>query len=480
MVHHKNDKSPSRWTGAKPLPLFGTILVGCGLWMIPVPDGIKPEAWQLFSIFVATIVGIISRPLPMGAVSILAISIAVLTRTLTIEQSLSSVSSNVVWLVIFAFFLARGFIKTGLGTRVAYYFIGLLGRSSLGLSYGLAMTDFFLSPFIPSNTARGGGIVYPIVSSLAEENGSCPTKGSQRRLGGFLVKVCFHVNAVTSGMFLTAIVGNPLVASFASSVDVHLDWTTWAAAASVPGLLNLAILPWLIYKLYPPELTTSPDSAVRARKQLLDMGPLGMAEWLMLGTFFVVLMLWIFGARVHIEPTSAALLGVAFLLLSGVLTWSDLMKEKGAWETLIWFSVLLMMATLLNKMGFMDWFGQKMQGAVTGLSWEWAFIILSLVYFYSHYFFASITAHITALYAAFLVVLIAIGAPPMLSALTLAFLSSLSGSLTHYGTGTAPIYFGSGYVPIKDWWKISFVVSTFNLLLWSLVGPIWWKILGYW
>ena len=114
-----------------------------------------------------------------------------------------------------------------------------------------------------------------------------------------------------------------------------------------------------------------------------------------------------------------------------------------------------------------------------GLTWQASAAILVLVYFYAHYFFASTTAHVTAMFTAFFAAGIALGTPPMLLGLLLAFSSSLNMSLTHYATGTAPIIFGSGYTTLKEWWVAGAVMSAVNLLLLVLVGSIWWTTLGY-
>ncbi len=115
-----------------------------------------------------------------------------------------------------------------------------------------------------------------------------------------------------------------------------------------------------------------------------------------------------------------------------------------------------------------------------GMIWTFALAILVLIYFYSHYFFASITAHVLAMFVPFLVVTIAVGAPVGLTVLLLAYFSNLNAGLTHYGTTPAPIYFGTGYVKQKTWWTIGLLTSLVNILIWSIVGLIWWKILGWW
>ncbi len=465
---------------AKIGPLLVTMLVGIGLWFVPEPEGVDARAWHLLAIFVATIVGIISKPLPMGAVAMLGITVTALTGTLTIGQSLSGFGNSVIWLIVIAFFISRGFIKTGLGARIAYLFMAAVGKKSLGLAYSMVATDLVLAPAIPSNTARSGGVLFPILKSIAQSYGSEPDDGTARKIGAFLIKTSFQGTVITSAMFLTAMAANPLAAQIAGDLGVEISWGGWALAALVPGLVSLGVVPWIIYKLYPPEIKETPAAVQIARDELARMGKLKTSEWYMLGTFFLLLILWILGGELGIHSTTAAFVGLAVLLVSGTLTWSDILQEKGAWNTLVWFSALVMMATYLNELGLIPWFGQTIGGAVEGASWPVAFLILSLVYFYSHYFFASNTAHVSSMYGAFLAVAIAVGAPPMLAALVLGFFSNLFSSMTHYGTGPAPVLFGSGYVEMGMWWKLGAVVSVVNIVIWLGVGGVWWKVLGIW
>ena len=456
-------------------------LLGVIVWFIPPPAGVDPRAWHLFAIFVATIVGIIAKPLPMGAVALLGILATALTGTLRIEQALSGFANGTIWLIVVAFFISHGFSKTGLGNRIAYLFMRLLGRRSLGLSYGLLATDLVLAPAIPSNTARAGGIIYPLLKSCAVAYGSDPAKGTSRRIGSFLTLTAIQGNAITSAMFLTAMAGNPLAAKLAGQMGINLTWGGWALAALVPGLVSLLVVPLLIYKLHPPEVKETPEATQMAREKLAAMGPMHRHEWIMLGVFFLLLFLWIFGdALAGIDSTTTALLGLGVLLITGVLTWKDILEEQGAWDTLVWFAALVMMATFLNTLGLIPWFTKSAGTLVGGTNWVVAFLALSVLYFYSHYFFASNTAHISSMYAAFLAVAVAAGTPPVLAALVLAFFGNLFGGITHYATGPAPVLFGSGYVPLGTWWKIGAIVSVVNIVIWLGVGAVWWKALGLW
>jgi DASS family divalent anion:Na+ symporter len=72
------------------------------------------------------------------------------------------------------------------------------------------------------------------------------------------------------------------------------------------------------------------------------------------------------------------------------------------------------------------------------------------------------------------------GAPPVLAALVLAFFSNLFAGMTHYGTGPAPVLFGTGYVELGTWWRMGLLVSVVNIVIWVGLGGLWWKVLGLW
>ncbi|RAZ69131.1 anion permease [Planococcus maitriensis] len=457
------------------------VAIGATIWFIPAPSGLETDAWHLFSIFVATIVALVIKPIPMGSTAILALTIIALTQILTLEQTLSGFQNTTIWLIVIAFFISRGFIKTGLGTRVSYLFVRLFGKKTLGLSYSMLLSDLILAPAMPSNTARAGGIIFPIIRSLSETYDSRVGDGTERRIGAFLVKVSFQGDMITSAMFVTAMAANPLAVQITQEITGEtITWGGWALAALVPGLISLALIPFVIYKLYPPELKETPEASAIAVEKLKEMGPMKKEERYMIGVFVLLLSLWIFGGNFGISATTSAFVGLCVLLLSGVLTWSDIKKEQGAWDTLVWFSVLVMMATYLNELGMIPWFSDLMGNAVGQMSWMMTLVILAIVYFYSHYFFASNTAHVSAMYAAFLSVIVASGAPPLLSALILAFFSNLFSCLTHYGAGPAPVFFGSGYVSQKKWWSLGFIISLIHIVVWFGAGGLWWKALGLW
>ena len=472
---------PLKLSGAKLNPSVVLLALFIVLWfLVPIPEGITTQGWHLFVIFILTILGLMIKPLPMGAMAFTAMAVVIATKTLTLKVALSSFSSSIVWLIISAFLLARGFIKTGLGARIAYYFVSLLGKNTLGLAYGLTAAELIFAPLMPSNTARGAGIIYPIIDALNKDNGSTPEPGKRRILGSYLIKLLYQINVLTSAMFLTATAGNPLIVSIALGQGVEISWGTWAIACIVPGLVSLLVLPVLLYFVYPPTLKDTPEAPKFAREKLKNLGVLSSGEIIMVLVFALLLVLWVFGDKFGIDATSAAIIGLTILLVTGVLQWDDIVSEKRAWNTFIWMAVLIMLSDQLSKLGITGWFGDELQRSVSTLSWQTVFILVSVIYFYAHYFFASMTAHISAMYGTFLVVAINAGAPPMVIALFLGAGSSLSAGLTNFGTGTAPVYFGTNYVTTAEWFRVGFIVSVVNLLIWSVVGGVWWKVLGYW
>lgn len=462
---------------AMPAKFLVSFLVGLALWLLPLPEGLNPEAWKLFAIFSATIVAIILKPLPMGAVAVIALTLSVLFGAMSVEDATNGFGNDIVWLVVFAFFIAKGFISTGLGSRLAYSIMGCFGKSSLGLGYGIVMADLVLSPCIPSITARAGGVIYPVLKSLAD---IFTGESHDPRMASYLTLCAYQGTAVTSAMFLTAMAGNPLIVSIARTHGIYLSWMDWALAAIVPGLASLLFMPYLLYRLRPPSIRQTPHAKKMARDRLLAMGPMSRQEKIMAGTFTLLLGLWIFGHFFGVKATTAAMIGVCILLLTRILQWKDILQEHSAWDTLIWFATLLTLAYRLNTTGFSGWFSQAVAQYAEGLHWSWGLLLLVLIYYYSHYFFASAVAHISSMFAPFLLVAIAIGAPPAMAALLLAFSSNLFMGLTHYGSGAAPILFGSGYVSVGEWWKAGALCSVLFIFIWLVIGGVWWKVLGYW
>lgn len=474
-------QSESRQTIGSKLIRWGIVLLAAlAVLLAPIPEGITPKSWHLLAIFVATITGSIVRPLPGGAIVLLGVSAIALAGVLPVNEALAGYADPIVWLVLAAFFMSRGMIKTGLGRRIAFLFIRAIGRHSLGLGYALISTDMLLATVIPSTGARAGGIVFPVAKSLAEAYDSKPGE-SAGRLGAFLMPLVYQCDVIICAMFLTGQASNPLIAKFAQQVTgIELTYARWAGAAIVPGLISLLTVPLVLYRIFPPKIKHTPAAAKLAADELKRMGRMNRGEKLMLLVFALVAGLWMTTAFHGINYAVVALVGISVLLLSGVLTWEDVISEREAWGVFIWYGGLVRMAEALGETGITKRFAETSASLTAGWTWWAALALLLLVYFYAHYGFASITAHATAMYIPFLTVILAAGAPPYLAVLSLAYFSNLDASLTHYGTTPAPIYFGAGYVTQRTWWKLGLIISVVTISIWTVFGFTWWKLLKLW
>ncbi|NMC31540.1 MAG: anion permease [Veillonellaceae bacterium] len=456
------------------------IAVGAGIWFSPVPAGLKPAGWHLLAIFVAVIIGFILKPMPIGAIAFAGVTLSAFTHVLKPAEALSGYANTTIWLIVSAFLFSKAFVKTGLGQRISFLIVKAIGHKTLNLGYAIILSDLVLAPMTPSNTARAGGVIFPIVRSLCSVFDSYPGP-SARRIGAFLMKAEYQGDGITSTMFMTASSANVLfVALAASTFNIRLSWSAWALGALLPGLVALLVVPYFIYKVYPPEIKETPQARQLAESELEKLGPIKPAEKILIGIFITMLGFWATAEITHIEATIVAMAGVIVMILTKILTWSDVTHEHDAWDTLIWMGSLIALANYLNKLGVIPWFAKIVGTSIVGVSWPVALGILSISYFFIHYCFASMSAHVTALLPAFGAVAIAAGVPPYLAILVLAYSTHLSQSLTHYATGPAPIFFGAGYVDQGTWWTLGFYIALINLTIFAVVGIPWWRALGFW
>ena len=453
-------------------------IFGIVLWYVAIPEGMDIKGWQILIIFLSILLGIIVMPLPMSAVTFMGVAALGITQTLTLKQALAGYGEPITWLIMLTFFISHGFIKTGLGLRIAYFFMKFLGKKTVILGYGLTLTDVLLAPAMPSITARAGAVVAPIMKSIAEVYKSYPVDTS-KKMGTFLTLVVFHANAISSGMFLTAMAGNPLVVQLAADQDIDITWGSWALGALVPNFICLIVMPLLLSKIAPPSIRKTPKAVSLANKKLKEFGELKRDEWIMCATFIGLLVLWIGGRYIGVAPALVAMIGVCVLLLTGVLNWDEIKSNQGAWDTMIWFGAFVTMAHYLSAFGVVYFFSQYISVWFEGMPLWFSIIAISTIYYFAHYLFAATTAQISAMYASFLVILISIGVPSLGAALLLAYLSNICAVVTHYGNGPAPILYGFRYVPLKIWWKAGFLMSLVYLIIWLTVGIFWLSWLGY-
>ncbi len=447
--------------------------------LVPRPETVTPQGWRTFGIFVCVIAGMAVQPMPGAALVVIGLT-AMTANGIPMREALGGFGEPSVWLVLAAMLMARAILDSGLARRLALLFIRRFGSSSLGIAYALVMTDITLATGVPSITARSAGMVLPIGRSIAELFGSTPGPTAPR-LGRFLVSAMYQGSAVACAMFLTGQASNLLAAGLAAKLaGVEVTWSGWFMAALVPGLVSCLVVPWVVLKMVPPEVTHTPEAAAFAVRELTKLGPIRRREGITMAVFIGVGLLWLTTGWHRLDVTMVALAGLSVMLVTSTLSWDSIVAERSAWDVFIWYGGLLKMGELLNATGVPTAFATGVGALLTGVGWFTVLVLVLLLFFVTHYLFASITAHMLALFPPFVTLLIGVGVPPKLAVYSLMCLANLPAGLTHYGTTTGPILFSQGYVTLSEWWRTGAVVGAVNLTIWVVVGLAWWRVLGFW
>jgi L-tartrate/succinate antiporter len=465
------------------LPLLAGIIIA----LFPAPQGLEKNAWFYFALFVSVILGLVLEPIPSAAIGIIGITIAATFRLVytpahiadptfhltreSIKWALSGFGNTTVWLIFGAFMFALGYEKTGLGRRIALFLVKKLGKRTLGLGYAVTFADLVLAPFTPSNTARSGGTIFPIIQNIPGLYGSEPDE-TARKIGSYLMWTAFAATCLTSSLFLTSMAPNLLAVDLTrKTVGLEISWMQWFLGFLPIGALLVFLLPYIIYKVYPPLIKISDEVPAWATQELTKMGNVKRKELLMAALILLALVLWIFaGDLVH--PTTVALAVIALMLITRIVTWEDILSNKPAWNVLVWFATLVTLADGLNRVGFVSWLAKGAAESLAGISPITVMVILTALYFCIHYMFASITAQVTAILPVILAAGAAVPGMPILPfAHLLCYQSGIMGIITPYATGPAPIYFGSGYISRKDFWTLGLVFGAIFLLSLLIIVP---------
>jgi L-tartrate/succinate antiporter len=462
------------------------------LALLPAPAGLPQHAWYFFAIFAGVILGLVLEPLPGGAVGLIGVTVVTVLAQFVLYSpaevaktgfkpfnaaltwALSGFSNTVVWLIFGAFMFALGYQKTGLGKRIALLLVKAMGRRTLMLGYAITITDLILAPFTPSNTARSAGTIYPVIHHLPGLYDSKPNDPSARKIGSYIMWVAIAATSVTSSMFITSLAPNLLATELAKKVtQTDISWMQWVIAFFPVGIVLLVATPLLAYWLYPPEIKEGEKVPAWAAQELAKLGALTLREITLAVLVVIALGLWIVGGD-FINATTVALLVISLMLVTRVIAWDDIIKHSAAWNTLTWFATLIALADGLNRVGFVKWFAQSVAQHLGGFPPITAMLVLVVVFFFLHYMFASITAHVTAV----LPVMLAVGAgipgiPMQEFAMLLCLTFGIMGIISPYATGPSPVYYGSGFLPAADYWRLGAIFGVIYLAALLAIGTPW-------
>jgi len=465
------------------------VLAGATVALLPAPPGLAQAAWYYVAVFTAVILGLITEPLPPSAVGFIGVTVAAAAglpfsdaqraapgfrpSAEAVRWALAGFSNSTVWLIFAAFVFAMGYEKTGLGRRIALVMVRTLGHRTLGLGYAVALSDVLLAPFTPSNTARSAGMIFPVIRNIPELYGA-GTDQPARQLGTYLMWVAFATTCVTSSMFVTALAPNLLLLDLArASTGVEITWTAWFVGFAPMGVALVLLVPWITFRLHPPETRTSREVPRWAASALADMGSISRREMGMAALALVSLALWIFASAV-IDATLVAMIAVSLMLAGGIVSWDDVLTNRPAWNVLAWFATLVVLADGLNRVGVVAWLGRGTASLLSGHPPLVVMTVLVAIFFVMHYAFAGITAHTTAMAPVFLAAGAAVeGLPIRTFVMLLGFSLGIMGVLTPYATGPAPLYYGCGFIARRDFWRLGFLFGLLFLAMLLAIGTPW-------
>lgn len=475
---------------SKLLQIIIPIIVGFTIaFIIPQPSDLPLNAWYYFAIFVTIIMSVALEALPMGAIGLIGISVIAALGILdkpgkeVLSWAISGFANSVVWLVFAAMIFAVALKDTGIGRRIALFFIKKLGKTALGLGYAITLADFILGPFMPSNTARSFGTMYPITRATAEALDSHPDE-SAGRIGSFLLFTSFTATFISSSTFLTAAAMTVLGIQYIADATglPPISWTSYLLGFIPQAIILIIITPLIAYKFFPPQIKRFPEAPAWASEQLKEMGKLKRKEIITLIIFLSALLGWVFMHDI-MPPAMVAIMAVAAMLVTKVIDWEQVLEEKSAWNIVMVLGTLITLANGLRDVGFLTWVSQASAAYLVGLTLSpiMIIILLALIDYLLHYLYVSITAHVTTLMPLWLAVVSAIpGFPVQLFGMVLIHTKEGFGAMTPYGAGHGVGYLLSGYFPDhKKFWVAESVWAYTYLGIMFCSIPYWIWLYGW-
>ncbi|KAF7721112.1 hypothetical protein EC973_005396 [Apophysomyces ossiformis] len=512
-------RSWKAWRQSYPIQIFPSLLIGTAIWFGTTPsENLTPTAIHLLAVFTSCIFALITTSIDICVLVLTSLTLLSLTKSFVCTdhttgnltecrlcgeldpvtgqlvdcegigdafgQSLKGFSSTVVWLIFAAFHFGKAIQITQLGRRISLKLIQRFGRRIMGLAYAIVLSELFLAPFIPSNTARGGGIVLPIVDSIATTLGSTPTRNP--KLGGFLMLVGTHANLISASMYLTGMASNPIVVAKASQLfpNIQFNFVTWLVGSSVPALVCAFSIPFILYwacglSESKGEQKNSEDNIIHhAEFELERMGSMSIREWQLCLTLLGCLFLWVTSSYTHLDATLVALIGIVSLLHMGTMTWKDISTNTNAWDTLFWLGGFVTIAQQLSQAGASAYLGHVISNTISRVGWA-PVPCLAVAFFLTTFMFSSLSAHTVAFIATFLEAGHSLGANPLVLTALLAYFSALGGCMTNFSTGSMAMYYAPGYVRRSKWFSIGLMLAVFYLFIYLTLGMLWWKFLGW-
>lgn len=443
------------------------MVLGAMAWfLIPASASLPERALHMIILFVISMAGIMLEIMRPIAFLLFTMLIATLTKTIEIKQCFTGFSNIVPWLLFLVLSLSRVITKTTLGIRLAYIFMRYFGTGIFGLSYSIILTEFFIAPVLPSNTSRGASVGLPLVTSISSYIANHKQGVSEQRVGSYFAMLYSYANAICSALFITAMISNALITETMQGIGMAMSWTFWFKFMILPCAVMLLILPFVIRLVINPKISDLGDIKSQAIKNYKELGPITEREKFILIIFGLMFVMWIFADVLNVPVIVTTLLGVCLFMFTGILDIKEMLSCYSTFNAVMLLGILISYVNCLTDLGAISWFTGIISGLTTGFSEITALLILSVIYFFTHYFFTGEGARITALYAPFLTIGLNLGIDKVLVAMTLAAFSALSDVIANYTCPVALTMFSSGYVSARKYFTSGLVAAVFIISIW--------------
>lgn len=428
-------------------------------FILPQLTTLNVNAVHMLILFILTMFGIILDVCHPIAWILCIITTASLTKTVDISLCFSGFSNIVPWLLFAVLSLAKVLTNTTLGLRLAYLFMKYFGKNIIGLSYSIILTELFIAPVLPSNTARAASVGFPLIKSLT-------TCIATDKIGSYLTLLYSFANAMTSGMFLTAMISNALILDLVKPLNIQITWLSWFKYLFIPYIIVLLLIPIILMCVCNPNTSNLQQVQAMAADKYKELGKISKREKFILCSFLFMLLMWINSSLIPIITTT--LLGLCVFIFTKNINIKDVLSDYSTFSSVFLLGFLISLVNCLVDVGTIQWLNNYVSQSISGYNITTAFIILTVTYYYAQYFFTGESSKIIALYGPFLLTGAALGIDNMMLAMTLAAFSSASDILAHYTSTVSLIMYSNGYVTLKKWVICGFITSIIFLSVWYM------------
>lgn len=442
------------------------VLAVVGWFLVPLPVGMSTQGWHMLIIFVSTILSLMIEVTSIPGVVFLSMLAGALTGTINIKtEAFSGFAHMVPWFLFLVLAMSKCITNTTIGLRIAYFFMRLFGRNMIGLAYSLSISEVVLASILPSNTARSASVGVPLVSSLSKYIGESSSKTSKNLIGRYLSLVYTQTNAVCSCLFITGMISNAVICDVAHKNGIEMTWFKWIGFTFIPCFIIIMIIPIVNYFTCSPRINKLSDLQTLASEKSKELGPFSRNEKITVGMFLIMLTMWIFAGFLGIEVMTTTLLGLCVFTMTGVISFKDVLSDQKNWNSVIMLGVLFSYVSLLSSSGVIDWFNNNISGVMNNVPANMQLTVLTVVYFFTHYFFSGEGTRILALFPSFYGIGLGLGLDKFNLLMTMAAFSAVSDMLTHYTSPMVITIFNLGYSSITRWIAAGSVMALISMLV---------------